>query len=204
MDLSTMRRSVAARSRSIRTRCAPSSRRDARRPETRGACCCYGMRSHVGMSFVPLDEPLRTDRIDSERLPWRASPAVSTGRRSRVVVRAHLPRPPRSLAKDEQGRILPGPRCRRALLPRTGSAADTGRTGGDESRLPATASASPRVEPSDALSAIVVPARMESIHGCYLIQPRVDALPTSSRDRPCAAIRRGRRLSSLRVLQYRR
>jgi fatty-acyl-CoA synthase len=71
---------------------------------------CYGMaEATLAMSFVPLDEPLRTDRIDSERYHGEAKALpVSNGAAFLEVVSCGRTFPGHQVvAKDEQGRILP-------------------------------------------------------------------------------------------------
>src|SRR5205814_618922 len=71
---------------------------------------CYGMaEATLAMSFVRLDEPLRTDRIDSDRYHGEAQAVpVSNGAAFLDVVSCGRTFPGHQVvAKDEQGRILP-------------------------------------------------------------------------------------------------
>jgi len=71
---------------------------------------CYGMaEATLAMSFVPLDEALRTDRIDSERYHGEAKAVpVSNGAAFIEVVSCGRTFPGHQVvAKDERGRILP-------------------------------------------------------------------------------------------------
>src|SRR3982074_988436 len=71
---------------------------------------CYGMaEATLAMSFVPHDEPLRTDRIDSERYHGGAKAVpVSNGSAFLEVVNCGRTFPGHQVAaQDEQGRILP-------------------------------------------------------------------------------------------------
>jgi len=71
---------------------------------------CYGMaEATLAMSFVRLDEPLRTDRIDSNRYHGEAKAVpVSNGAAFLDVVSCGRTFPGHQVvAKDEQGRILP-------------------------------------------------------------------------------------------------
>src|SRR6266404_5639035 len=71
---------------------------------------CYGMaEATLAMSFVPLDEPLRTDLIDSERYHGESKAVpVSNGSAFLEVVNCGRTFPGHQVvAQDEQGRILP-------------------------------------------------------------------------------------------------
>jgi len=79
---------------------------------------CYGMaEATLAMSFVPLDEPLRT--IESTRSATMARPRPAGLQRGDVPrgsqLRAHLPRPP-GRGEGRAGPDPSRPRCRRALL----------------------------------------------------------------------------------------
>ena len=71
---------------------------------------CYGMaEATLAISFVPLDEPLRTDRIDAERYHGDAKAApVSNGAAFLEVVNCGRTFPGHEVSvQDEDGRILP-------------------------------------------------------------------------------------------------
>jgi len=71
---------------------------------------CYGMaEATLAMSFVPLDEPLRTDRIDSERYHGESKAVpVTNGSAFLEVVNCGRTFPGHQVAaQDERGRILP-------------------------------------------------------------------------------------------------
>jgi fatty-acyl-CoA synthase len=71
---------------------------------------CYGMaEATLAMSFVRLDEPMKTDRIDAERYHKDAkASAVSNGASVLEVVNCGVPFPGHEMSvQDEDGRILP-------------------------------------------------------------------------------------------------
>jgi len=71
---------------------------------------CYGMaEATLAMSFVPMEEPMRTDRIDAERYHSDAKAApISDGAAAMEVVNCGIPFPGHEMSvQDEDGRILP-------------------------------------------------------------------------------------------------
>ena len=71
---------------------------------------CYGMaEATLAISFVPLDEPLRTDRIDAERYhkDHKAAPVSNGGSFLEVVNCGHTFEGHEVSVQDEDGRILP-------------------------------------------------------------------------------------------------